>query len=455
MHNAYVEVARTYLKRPLASWTGGIWTLITLILVIVSLVNPLESAIVTLRLVLLTIIFGGVMLWGHFREHVVSERRRLWPGFVAPQVQIFTAIVALLVIGWPLALTLRGGVPSLGTMACAASCMAWLGWSISALPWMLPVGAVLFCFLIMSQDASRWVTPLLVGGYEPLAIAMLVAALFAIGLAASRMIRMTEEDANYGVQTQFGGRSLRPRVTGEMNAAWREVERQKLFIWPGRRAPLVIPGGTSLWARARRWRGASRGMLWFGAYIALAGTVIIRLISSVSSSSHHSNPMLMIMATALPLLIAGSWLDRWRFLESESLLPIDRRSFLKELGLAIGIDLFQAWAGFTAVIVVDLLIFGPHPIEIGLSGAMLFASLMLHTLGFAMVVWMMRYRSPVWLTAGYVVTLLIPGMALNIAGEEPFEHRLLVICLGAVAIAALGVAIVRDAYRRWRVTELG
>jgi hypothetical protein len=68
---------------------------------------------------------------------------------------------------------------------------------------------------------------------------------------------------------------------------------------------------------------------------------------------------------------------------------------------------------------------------------------------------MLRYRSPSVLTVMAMVAFVIPTTPLAIAsGLDSSKSQAIAISIACLC-AVLGLAITRDAYRRWLVTELG
>ena len=155
-----------------------------------------------------------------------------------------------------------------------------------------------------------------------------------------------------------------------------------------------------------------------------------------------------------PALISQEWLQKWRFLEADSLRPISREDFLKEMAMAVAQRYLQAWCVTASLIlmIVELIVTVPHPLRMWVYFVLV--SFGVGVFGWGISVSLLRYRSP-----GILILLGLPLVPFATAAtwailQEKTSHSNAALA-GIAVLAAAGVWIARDAYRRWLVTELG
>jgi hypothetical protein len=150
--------------------------------------------------------------------------------------------------------------------------------------------------------------------------------------------------------------------------------------------------------------------------------------------------------SALP----AGWMRLWPFLEIESLSPVERDAFIRELGLAWLIRYAQLLILCIAVLLAATAIHHRSTIDawraIGLSVSTV-TCVMVLVAGCGL--WLMRYRkATLALLLGWLSQA--PYFALLWFASSARETLLL---SGLFALA--GVVILWDAYRRWLQTEWG
>jgi hypothetical protein len=154
-----------------------------------------------------------------------------------------------------------------------------------------------------------------------------------------------------------------------------------------------------------------------------------------------------------PLSVGQSWLQQWRFLECESLKPLRRADFLKEIGVAIAIELFQAWAVFaTAYVVLARLL---SPVDASNLATVVVGSFATQILMLGVLIWSLRHRSPGRFMLATCAAFVAPALAIGLVTLPPFEHYRSSAVALTVLLAAVGVLIGRAGCRRWLDTELG
>jgi hypothetical protein len=210
----------------------------------------------------------------------------------------------------------------------------------------------------------------------------------------------------------------------------------------------------NLWARVRHLRATGVGRLpWaMGAIMAVTMLLLPRITGATEPIGAGALEGMLLMVMVLPPVIAiGHWARRWPSLGYESLRPASRDHFLRELGLAMGLDLAEAWVVIMACTILPLTLWVPSlPRELLTSG-FLPLSAAVAIIIFATNAWVLRLRSAV---LSYIMMALSAAwpllpVLLNDAGVK--RHAALSI---ATALLAAGVVITLDAYVRWRRTDL-
>jgi hypothetical protein len=370
-----------------------------------------------------------------------------------------------LVIAWPGILSWSGTGSWLALAAVAGAIFGFLGLCVASLSVVVSLlGLGLFLWAMLGLVESGLMKTFLNGSHPAMAIGVLCAATGAAVLAIVRILCLTEEDAAYHRKLQLDTWTVQPRVTGEVNRAWAEAKRTGLFGWPGSRARIVIPTTHALWDCSRRWRCLTAGslpVLGIGAVIWILCTWL-PVLQAPDSNSGAVVPMFLIMSMMPALVVSQMWFRQWRFLETESLRPIDRGRFLSEIGMALAINVAQCWGVFAAAVVVRATVLNRFHFDSAALAEALCASALVQVFLCGVIVWLMRYRSPgmtIGVGGSLAVLVTIPTVILACPKGIYEPARLADYGVAALVVsgvlALLGLLIARDARRRWLVTELG
>jgi hypothetical protein len=168
--------------------------------------------------------------------------------------------------------------------------------------------------------------------------------------------------------------------------------------------------------------------------------------------------MTSLVSTLVPAFLAAVGVLQWRTstLRYESLLPVDRRSYLRQVGTAAAVGHFRLWAGMSVALALWWLLIDPRPLPLARLGGVLAFSAAFQVGVFGVVVWVARYpsRAPAGF-AGIVMSAFFSGVLSFQVGwsKSSPEHLPHVALWVAGVIAVIGLAITYDAYRRWLVTD--
>jgi hypothetical protein len=149
------------------------------------------------------------------------------------------------------------------------------------------------------------------------------------------------------------------------------------------------------------------------------------------------------------------------------MLPVERRTYLKQVGMAVAVSWLRKWAGMYAAFMLWWITAAPEPLRLGLAVNILACSAMAQVGLFGTVLclaWVARGESP------QVLPLLLPlvvgaiggvlglpiGLVCVALNESPLPGlgNFLVPLAGAALLAVFGLLLTRFAYRRWLVADL-
>jgi hypothetical protein len=464
MRNAYIEVLRSYWGKADSSWNNGIWVVGGLCMMVGSFGMGAHAVFLDSTRSPSTFIMGltfvGMFLWNHFRDLAVNPARRLSPGSVAPNLSTFAALSSILIILWPAMLS-PTLTQALAIIALATAWFAVFGFLTLTMSMILSVLSMIpylwFSFGPLSGNMRAFL-----GGNEPgLATGIIAVSVVVIAIEAICMIRMTEDNPRFSSRWQLDTWSLKPRMTGEVNRVWSETRKSQPLGWPSLGTSVFIPTKSTVWQRARRWRTLTSGLL-KGPVLVMGMLVVSFLLPWRGNPIHPSqwlSPSLFFAAALLnvvPLVsVSQMWLNQWRFLETELLRPMDRGGFLRDLGLAVAIDMVRCWAVSAAALCVLLIVmFGTSIDRTGLVFGTL-ASGFLLVVEYGAVICLMSCRSPTFNIFGclgmmiFVIPIIMCSFAPNLG---PYRAIALAV---ALVLAVLGIFVIQSAHRTWMETELG
>ncbi|HBO44811.1 MAG TPA: hypothetical protein DD670_12950 [Planctomycetaceae bacterium] len=159
----------------------------------------------------------------------------------------------------------------------------------------------------------------------------------------------------------------------------------------------------------------------------------------------------------VPFLVAiglssNSWTIRRDHLARESLLPVGRKDFVRDMARATAFEMWVAAAGHCLVIVAALALFASEMPNAGFIGAWLALTVAQYFVGFSLMSWLNAYSPSCGsVVAMGVVCFAMPGMtAAVLAGANQGDSLFggTVTLLGVAAIAAISFG--RLAWYEWR-----
>jgi len=189
-----------------------------------------------------------------------------------------------------------------------------------------------------------------------------------------------------------------------------------------------------------------------GAILAITMLLLPRLTGATDPIGVGALEGMLLMVMVLPPVIAiGHWARRWPSLGYESLRPVSRERFLRELGLAMGLDLAEAWVVIMACTILPLTLWVPNLPGMLLTSGFLPLSAAVAVIIFATNAWVLRLRSGPLSYAMMIVSAAWPLLPILLNDVGARRSTALSI---ATALFAAAVVITLDAYARWRRTDL-
>ncbi len=406
----------------------------------------------------------GLMIGMMLKLQFANPRARLLPGFGAAHffvaaaiVSVATAIEAFLVPVW------AGTAALLAVLSVTFLAIVGTVW-IAYL--MRPIGFYLLIVLILVHSFARqYVTGLIQVLIDDPTVSLGIACVGLAALAALgvRLWMLCEEMPEYSRQSSVrwdftsraGSRRLR-RLEAQA------ITRGGLQAWVlDTPFGLVLRGNSAAgtWRRLL-FRQLAGGFSSLSAMISVFAVVACVLwIQSWSQPATEAGEVVFLSFMPVQLvlsMVGGMWLRCWPFLARESLWPVGRRDFVRDLARSLACDLAPAAAVHCAMIVVCLELFSPqgalpghHLRWIGLTAAQ-------YAVAYCLLFWLISTRR-FWVLLVGTLSISILSSALVIAGL--FAARAFwspVIVAAAFVVIALGVGLLyRVAFRRWCYVDLG
>jgi hypothetical protein len=494
MPNPYIQVALTYIRRTCRIVTVFVWLALGLLVIacisafffglcrgkhefsldlvrlpLGVLLSAASSVVHDARISLVLALLLSLAAAVHIREQFVNSRARLLPRFARVHVTIGAVVIFCIAVLLPVGLASLAGCDRFGFWAIAVFISGILLWT-GSFRWMGWLAAVVlyFCIGASSDDGVVWINHgfkgLISGQAVCTATLLLGLGALLILLAWRRLIGLHEDMLGYGRPSQTGGKVNPPvGIQGRGRLArflqvlkgLNEEKEVSRILRHARRS------STSSWSRTCRWQvGMATGRsLWFFAL----GTILAAdfLFWSFSNYSRWEwDPAALLSFTSLPWLILmptvslGQLYQRMQVIGHELLMPVTRKAYFRELGLAALLAQFQLWSAAAVATGLWWLVAARQAVPIAtIIGILAFSALLQVTL-FAAALWLARYPL---LFPGLLVLLavgFVPIIAAATGASAWFAERPYAAWSAAVAaFAALDLILTWGAYRCWLAAD--
>jgi hypothetical protein len=490
MGNPYAQVALTYVRRPFSTWFGWLGSVFVvctfMAFAFADRAGGLKDSFFP-QLMYFVCFF--IFLALHMKGQFVNSRAHLTPGFRRVHATVAAVAAFILAVVLPAALAWFMGWNGLGFVAVVVLLFGTALWVVVKDATWTPIALMLGWVAVCSTKAGpTWLRELLAGQLESQAVVILVLGIVVTLLAGIRLVRLREEMLTY-------------ESTLRWDWGWSEKTRQGWSgddrVLPGlrdwireremaRATRLARRASESWWSRICRWQvgmaaGWSLGFWILGALIYVQGIssylqtraqIAAAAKSQMAAAATTGMTKSQIAAaatmgitslvlTCVPAMIAAIGVLQWRTFKvgRESLLPVERKSYIRQLVAAAALSHFQLWAAISVALVIWWLLIGPRPVQLAVLGGVLAFSAAFQVVVFGVAIWWARYRSNG--RGAVVLCSLIFGSQVPLqfawvghwcdgaTGQVAYEAM----CIAGVFVV-IGLAITCDAYRRWLVTEL-
>ena len=141
-------------------------------------------------------------------------------------------------------------------------------------------------------------------------------------------------------------------------------------------------------------------------------------------------------------------------LAHELLLPVDRPSYVRQLGMAVAIGQLQLWAGVSLGLALWLLLVARQPLSLTNLAILLGIFTLLQPWFFGIGAWFVRYRNMGLLLVAFLLALYVPVIPVAFyAGPAPLSPWRSIALPSAGVVAIFGLLLTYDAYRRWLAAD--
>lgn len=467
--NPYIQVALTYIRRPLAALLMCGFTIIVLTSIYSVSRHPWhegDSLDDHLRVLICTISMGVAVFAGMFATHVkdqfANSRSHLMPHFHRPHIAIAAVATLMLILGVAVP-ALEGwamGFRSVGTVAIVVVMSGAVFWSVLLFTnWL--IWLFIIVMLVNISEVWRPLALIVSGQFEAQAVGLLALGIAIIILAGIRLCRLNEDMPEYHRRMPTTW-TTKGRMTGQ-NINYDGPWPRMLTDWFRHQAMLHLTrqaqrAERSPWSRICRWQfGMATGWrLWLWAIFPIG----FQQFMYVPHRSLTGTPIMLVASSFifLPTMLAATQSIGWLKLRTctmshELMLPVDRRSYVRQFVAGMALGYFQLWGVICIPLVLWWLTVAQLPSSVYLEGVVAVASLFqLWLFGVTIFTWSATSSKLV-----QIALLLIFGcgpLMLFLRGCDDLHFQLrsgtLPMAFGA---AALGVLLTYIAYRRWLAAD--
>jgi hypothetical protein len=456
-NNPYAQVALTYVRRPFSSWASGIISSVLLLFFIpvsFGLINKQNGYLFIFGMPLL----GLLMLFAvvHAKEQFSSSRTRLMPKFWRVHAVVAAAVAVLCAVLVPTLWTLLAGWHSVGLVAVTLLLFGAILWLVlSSSGWFSWPLLIAMFGLLITESGRTCLEQVFVGHFEPQAWGLLLTGALITLLGGMRMFRINENMLDYRWR-EWDSSNGRGEATGPLFSDDPITKRMK--DWLADRQMEILTrhaqrASGSRWSSVCRWRA---GMFfgWSLLFWILGMMLYTHFLIWVVPSKDGFMPTdkLSFIVVFMPMVaMLNQLICRFPTVGYEVLRAVERGAYVRQLGAAAAWGLFQLWGGACIGVALWWWLLGPRPLPTGALADIATVSFAVLVLFSGVMAWMARYRSKwltvlavaaMWPAASVFSTIWFFGVSHN---QEPPCNVLWIV----VILAAVGLLITYDAYRRW------
>ena len=479
--NPYAQVALTYIRRPFASWIAAVFIIGVFGFYIFGLCNLLRlppmrdeavqwvgisnfGNVMTLPRMMTSLLMGAaifaISVAIHIKDQFAESRSHLIPNFRGAHLMIAAAVTLIFAVVAPSLVAWMTHLRSVGLAALITLVFGLMFWSVLMQSvWMILLLPIQIA--ISFSESTQIALALIVSGrFEAQAVGLLAVGAALIFLTGLRLARLDEDMPAYhspmragwagryqmSGQTQAGAgilpRALQDRFMENNMARWTNHARR---------------ASASSWSRVCRWQV---GMLTGWTAWLLPIVLLFFFAITVWMIGHDLQKAgavfpLMMLSMMLPGMFWGSiWRGRIPMLGRELLLPVDRPSYVRQLGMAVAVNQLQLMAGMSIGTTFWIFLTARQSLSFTNLAFVLGIFTLLQPWFFGVGVWFLRYRNLGMQMGGFIGAVyvsMIPAALYAAPGPLDIWRYSALPVAGIVAL--LGLLITYDAYRRWLVAD--
>jgi hypothetical protein len=466
--NAYSQVALTYVRRPFSSpqsWAVSMIFLLTGAGLSGMLLSGDRRDIVASPVIILMSTGLAVFFFAGFTHHVKGQfadsRAHLMPGFRRVHATVAAAAAVLVAVVLPLVLIWLADLCSVGLVALTVFLFGTILYQAThqnLLSRLLSSLVTLGLFATFTEPARLLIWQLLSGNFEVEAVALLALGAVLVLVGGVRLLGLNEEMPAYQQITCVGGTGTCTTAQGQARA-WifvpgsgeRFIERSM-----ARRTNHARRASASWWSAVRRWQVGMPP--WWSAFLTVLFAFSMLFLGAASEHKSQNAGAVVAMAilSFVPSCMAWGPVVRWRAstLAGGLLLPVDRRTLVRQVGTAAAVDQLESWATMSACMALWAWFAGPKAFSATDFAVLLGVFTLFQFWFFGVGAWFARYHSFGMITGGYVLgfyVLMVAGAICKWTGP-PIPWRYMGLWLAGI-IAIFGLLLTYDAYRRWLVAD--
>lgn len=418
-----------------------------------------EELLAVMSLPLMANLLLGAMVGAMLKVQFADPRARLMPRFAVPHLVVAGAIIAT-AIGIQTALApgwagIGGQAAMISVAFLAIVAAAWTFYSMNAL------GSILLMFLpFLVMLIPRYVAKLLqiVIDNPSLSVGLGYVGLVALGALAVLVWTLSEERPEYSRRLPFRW----DFSSGAAARMWQRREAEAIQRAPRQGWLLDLQFGFLLrrGAAAGPWRRVVLRQLG-GGFSILNGVIIMFMVMlaimlpTQMLTRKPGGEANFIVLTFMPMqmalgMLGGMWLRRWPLLARESLRPLARREFVRDMARSLACDLAAPLTAHLTVIVLFLQLLPPQGRLSGFLLPWLALTVAQYIVAGCLMFWVVSYRQFLGLLIGVMTICGLSAASAHLVlfGPAGFWSPVTVTA-AVVGTAITAVLMYRTAFRRW------
>jgi hypothetical protein len=465
VNNPYIQVALTYFRRLFSSVRVGFMTLLFLVMTFSAIIGARSAhqfwnGLFVLFFYGFAVIFYVIPI--HIKEQFANSRAHLLPNFRKAHIVVAGAVAFVVAVLLPAAASLWLRLHSIGLLAFM---VFWFGWICLAVlfqkNWQMGVIVVAFFAVIFGGGSfmEQWCS----GKFELQALGLLAIGLAIIVYCGVRLCRLNEDMPEYHLRlykTAYSGKSQ--NWPGMQFAPGSFRDR----LWVNQMAGLIRHAQhspNSLWSRICRWQigmqTVRQTLLFCVCFFLYLFFFRIFFIANPNNQKASLIGMIKLFLTMIPTMVVWTvvWRRRTQSMYYEMLLPVDRATYLKQVGMAAALSQLQVWVVFGITGVLWQQIAEPQSTSAMINA--LACSFLCQIGLFGLAAWLVRLGNVTLLLAIVVVVtqIIVLGPLLffiTMRNPPSWVSSPQTILLAATGFAAFGLLAAWDGYRRWLVADV-